>query len=130
MFTFKKMIKDTEIKEKWDIPISTLQDWKKSQNWRINLYNALKNDELEDANAKSRFNLTKELEKDSKMINSLSFKSEALESALKAVEWEVSYQIKDIIINNLSFENNDYLELLALKHDNIIAKKIRELENE
>ena len=38
-------IKDTEISKGFDIPISTLSDWKKreNENWRSRLYNYLKN---------------------------------------------------------------------------------------
>jgi len=40
-------MKDTEIHEKFGIPISTLQDWKKrdDDNWRKKLYLHLKNDD-------------------------------------------------------------------------------------
>ena len=37
-------MKDTEISKKYGIPISTLQDWKKSgkENWRYKVYMKLK----------------------------------------------------------------------------------------
>lgn len=41
-------MKDTEIKQYFGVPISTLQDWKKSDpdNWRNKVYKLLKKQEL------------------------------------------------------------------------------------
>ena len=126
---------DIEISNKWNLPIQTIQKWKKydNKNWRQKIYNLLKEKKFEKYpeidNLEDRHYLQKQLEYDDKLINSIYWRAGALSVFNESVDWGFSEEIFRNIINDDKFLQEDYFSMLALKHNSKIAIKIRELEN-
>ena len=107
------MLKDTEISNKFKVPVRTLQDWKKSDNdnWRKKLYNYLKVDWLDIA---AMLYVSERFEPEEYGEDGISFADIAVElnsifGLIESSEIDTSESLHEIRnrINNL-IEDGDY----------------------